>query len=37
MVGHRLVIEARDYVQVGVKPSLIVPAERVAVGSEPLV
>jgi uncharacterized protein len=37
MVGHRLVIEARDNVQVGVKPALIVPAERVAVRSEPLV
>jgi hypothetical protein len=37
MAGHRLVIEARDDVQVGVEPALIVPAERVAVGSEPLV
>ena len=37
MVGQRLVIEARDDVQVGVVPALIVPAERVAVGSEPLV
>ena len=36
-MGHRLVIEARDDVQVGVEPALIVPAERVAVGSEPLV
>jgi hypothetical protein len=36
MVGHRLVIEARDDAQVGVQPALIVPAERVAVGSEPL-
>ena len=35
--GHRLVIEARDDMQVGVEPALIVPAERVAVGSEPLV
>ena len=32
----RLVIEARDEMQVG-EPALIVPAERVAVGSEPLV
>jgi hypothetical protein len=37
MAGHRLVIEARDDMQVGVEPALIVPAERVAVGSEPLV
>ena len=37
MVGHRLVIEARDDMQVGVESGLIVPAERVAVGSEPLV
>jgi len=37
MTGHRLVVEARDDVQVGVEPGLIVPAERVAVGSEPLV
>jgi len=37
MVGHRLVIEARDDMQVGVEPTLIVPAERVAVGSEPRV
>jgi HIT domain len=37
MVGHWLVIEARDDVQVGVEPGLIVPAERVAVGGEPLV
>jgi hypothetical protein len=37
MVGHRLVIEARDDMQVGVEPALIVPAEGVAVGSEPLV
>jgi hypothetical protein len=37
MVGHRLVIEARDDMQVGVEPALIVPAERVAVGSKPLV
>jgi hypothetical protein len=37
MVGHRLVIEARDDMQVGVEPALIVSAERVAVGSEPLV
>jgi hypothetical protein len=31
------VIEARDDMQVRVEPALIVPAERVAVGSEPLV
>ena len=37
MVGHRLVIEARDDVQMGVEAALIVPAEGVAVGSEPLV
>lgn len=37
MASHRLVIEARDDMQVGVEPVLIVPAERVAVGSEPLV
>ena len=37
MAGHRFVIEARDDVQVGVEPALIVPAERVAVGSEPFV
>jgi hypothetical protein len=37
MVGHRLVIEARDDMQVRVQPALIVPAERVAVGSDPLV
>jgi hypothetical protein len=37
MAGQRLVIEARDDMQVGVEPALIVPAERVAVGSEPLV
>jgi Protein of unknown function (DUF742) len=37
LVGHRLVIEARDDMQVGVEAALIVPAERVAVGSEPLV
>jgi hypothetical protein len=37
MVGHRLVIEARDDMQVRVESALIVPAERVAVGSEPLV
>jgi len=37
MTGHRLVVEARADVQVGVEPGLIVPAERVAVGSEPLV
>jgi hypothetical protein len=37
MVGHRLVIEARDDMQVGMEPSLIVPAERVTVGSKPLV
>jgi hypothetical protein len=36
-VGHRLIIEARDDMQVGVEPGLIVPAERVAVRSEPLV
>jgi hypothetical protein len=36
MVGHRLVIEARDDMQVGVEPALIVPAECVTVGSEPL-
>src|ERR1700722_2728732 len=35
LVGHRLVIEARYDVQVGVEPALVVPAERVAVGSEP--
>jgi hypothetical protein len=34
--GHRLVIEARDDMQVGMEPALIVPAERIAVGSEPL-
>jgi len=32
-----LVIEARDDMQVRVEPSLIVPAERVTIGSEPLV
>jgi hypothetical protein len=37
MVGHRLVIEARDDMQVTAEPALIVPAERVAVGSELLV
>jgi hypothetical protein len=37
LVGHRLVIEARDDMQMGVEAALIVPAERVAVGSEPLV
>lgn len=37
MAGHRLVIEARDDMQVRVEPALIIPAERVAVGSEPLV
>lgn len=37
MAGQRLVIEARDDMQVGVEPVLVVPAERVAVGSEPLV
>ena len=37
MAGHRLVIETRDDMQVGVEPALIVPAERVAVRSEPLV
>jgi hypothetical protein len=37
MVSHRLVIEARDDMQVRVKPALVVPAERVAVGSEPFV
>jgi hypothetical protein len=37
MAGHRLVIEARDDMQVGVEPALVVPAEGVAVGSEPLV
>jgi hypothetical protein len=37
MIGHWLVIEARDDMQVGVEPALIVPAERVTVGSEPLV
>lgn len=37
MVDHRLVVEARDDVQVGVEPGLIVPAERVAVRGEPLV
>ena len=37
MAGHRLVIEARDDMQVGVESALIVPAERVAVGSEMLV
>jgi hypothetical protein len=37
MAGHRLVIEARDDMQVGVESALIVPAERVTVGSEPLV
>ena len=34
LVGHGLVIEARDDMQVGMEPALIVPAERVAVGSE---
>ena len=37
IAGHRLVIEARDDLHVGVKAALIVPAEGVAVGSEPLV
>ncbi len=37
MVGHPLVIEARDHMQVGVKAALIAPAEGVAVRSEPLV
>src|SRR6185437_14606116 len=36
LVGHRLVIEARDDMQVRVEP-VIVPAERVAVRGEPLV
>ena len=35
LVGHRLVVEARDDMQVGVEPALIVPAQRIAVGSEP--
>jgi hypothetical protein len=33
MAGHRLVIEARDDMQVRVEPALIIPAERVAVGT----
>src|SRR5271165_3326517 len=37
MAGHRLVIEPRDDMQVRVELALIIPAERVAVGSEPLV
>jgi hypothetical protein len=37
IVSHRLVVEARDDTEMGVEPSLIVPAERVAVGSEPIV
>ena len=37
MAGHRLVIEARNDMQVRVEPALIVPAEREAIGSEPLV
>ena len=35
-VGHRFVIETRDDMQVRVEAALIVPAERVAVRSEPL-
>src|SRR6478736_2643273 len=35
LAGHRLVIEARDDMQVGMEP-VIVPAECVAVRSEPL-
>ena len=37
IVGHRLVVETRDYVQVGMEAALIVPAKGVPVWREPFV